>query len=173
MTVMIRPSTAPSPALTRTHRLWGVAETDAGRYGCAHTRLRIFPPDITPRERSIWRAVHVWPAVGLVLAVLAAALLAPVLGTPNAVGVALLGWMTPMLALWLSVGRLSARIRELWSNDRRDGTHDASWIAVDRVAPELDEADDALARGEITPAEHRARWQAAYAAASTVSSSRA
>ena len=172
MTVMIL-SSAHSPALARSRRTWGTSETDPGRYGGAHVRLRIFPPDITVRERRLWRALHVWPGVGFVLAVVAAVLLAPVLGTPSAVSISILGWGTPIVAMWLSVGSLSSRIHELWSNDRRDGTHDASWIAVDRVAHELDEADDALARGEITPAEHRARWQAAYAAASTVSSSRA
>ncbi len=170
MTVMIL-SSAHSPALARSRRTWGTSETDPGRYGGAHVRLRIFPPDITVRERRLWRALHVWPGVGFVLAVVAAVLLAPVLGTPSAVSISILGWGTPIVAMWLSVGSLSSRIHELWSNDRRDGTHDHRWGDLDRLVHELDDADADLAAGRIDAATHRARWRAAYDAAQVCAAS--
>lgn len=169
---------SPAPEASGLRRTWGTCDIDPGRYGGTHIRVRILPPSITPRERRGWLLLHRWPALGFVAAVIAAVLLTPLIGVPNAVCLAALAWLTPLLALWLAAGRVAGRTRELWSNDRRDGSHDAGWCTLDAVVHELDEADRALRAGEIDEATHRARWRAVYDAAAqaparTVSSSRA
>lgn len=160
--MMIRRSHPLTPSSSRS---WGTIEEDSGRYGARHVRLQIFPPDITPRERRLWRWLHLWPAVGFVLAVAVGAVIVPLAGVETAVPLALASWIVPLVALWLLAGPLTARIHELWTSDRRDGSHDAVWSRFDALATSLADADRSLAAGEIDAAAHRERWRAAYAAA--------
>lgn len=154
------------------HRIWGASDSDAGRYGCAHLTLRIFPPDITTSERRRWRLLHLWPVSGLVIAVLSSTLLVPFAGLESALLIGLIVWLLPLVALWLSVGTFSERIHELTSHGGRDGSHDARWNEIDVLVHDLDAADEDLAEGRITAREHRDRWQRAYDVAQAQTRSR-
>lgn len=143
-------------------RPWGLIDADAGRYGARHVRLRIFPPDITTRGRRIWRGLHVWPAAGFVVAVVVGIALTPLAGVETAIFLGIGVWLVPLVSLWLLASPLTGRIREIWTNDHHDGSHDEAWARFDALACALADADRALAAGEIGPAQYRARWRAAY-----------
>jgi hypothetical protein len=143
---------------------WGSVHVQADRFGAVRYRLVVYPPGISDAERRrlrLWRGAPVW---GTALWVLAE--------------IVLQHFMAPRTALVFSTGLVIASVafaftmagptRGLVRMMRVDailGHSDATIAARDRLyslASILQDADERLDAGLISPLEHEALWWRVY-----------
>lgn len=146
-------------------RPWGRVDVDVLPYGVTRYRLVVYPPGITPGARLRVRAWRAWPLAGAVVAatvaLATAGVLAPALAVAAGVSTCLAGFVV------LGVTTLPERrlVRQVWAADPGDLAALDDVLGEARVrllADLLCAADEALAAGELTPAEHLAVWSCVY-----------
>jgi hypothetical protein len=146
-------------------RRWGSIDIRPDRFGVTRYRLVVYPPGISESERRRVRVARGWPLWGalawFVCEIMLSQTIAP--GTAFALSTSVyLG--SGMVAVWMA-GAPRTRVRTMAAMVMA-GHHDpASGAVRDRLedlAVMLMNADERLAAGQISPAEHEMVWWRIY-----------
>ncbi|MGV9798957.1 DUF6611 family protein [Mycobacterium sp. NPDC003449] len=144
---------------------WGSVEVRPGRFGIVHHRFVVYPPGLSRAERRWVRLARGWPAWGGLAWLLCQIWLNGTMPHWAALGCAtavLLGTGAVTLAL---AGEARTRVRSLTVTTMVGYDDAAVQAAVDRLATlsaVLIDADDRLARGQITVVDHELIWWRVY-----------
>jgi hypothetical protein len=146
-------------------RPWGSIDVRPDRFGVTRYRLVVYPPGISESERRRVRVARGWPLWGAVLWVAGEIWLSHVTDPWTALAISTAAYVGSGLVAVAMAGAPRTRVRTMAAMVMA-GYHDpASAIARDRLenmASALLEADDRLARGLITPADHEMVWWRVY-----------
>jgi hypothetical protein len=140
-------------------RTWGALDVSPSRYGVTRHRLVVFPPGISPDERTLLRLWRSWPIWGTLTWLALEMALVPIIGPGAALAIST-GLCVSVGGLAMAVtGATRARVRTL-SVVRMAGVDDPA--ATERhselytLADQLVEADRRLAAGESSAIDHEA-----------------
>jgi hypothetical protein len=146
-------------------RPWGSIDVRPDRFGVTRYRLVVYPPGISESERRRVRVARGWPLWGAVLWVAGEIWLSHATDPWTALAISTAVYVGSGLVAVAMAGTPRTRVRTMAAMVMA-GYHDpASAIARDRLenmASALLEADDRLARGLITPADHEMVWWRVY-----------
>jgi hypothetical protein len=146
-------------------RPWGSIDVRPDRFGVTRYRLVVYPPGISESERRRVRVARGWPSWGALLWVAGEIWLSHVTNPWTALAISTAAYVGSGLVAVAMAGAPRTRVRTMAAMVMA-GYHDpASAIARDRLenmASALLEADDRLARGLITPADHEMVWWRVY-----------
>lgn len=140
-------------------RTWGSLDVSPSRYGVTRHRLVIFPPGISPDERTLLRLWRSWPIWGTLTWLVLEMFLVPTIGSGPALAISTCIALGLGLLLMVMTGATRSRVQTM-SVVRMAGYHDASaaerYAELCALANELTEADHALAAGELSTVDHEA-----------------
>jgi hypothetical protein len=146
-------------------RPWGSIDIRPDRFGVTRYRLVVYPPGISESERRRLRVARGWPMWGALVWVVCEISLSDVTGAWTALAISTAAYVGSGLVAVAMAGVPRTRVRTMAAMVMA-GYHDpASAIARDRLenmASALLEADDRLARGLISPADHEMVWWRVY-----------
>ena len=146
-------------------RRWGSLDIRPDRFGVTRYRLVVFPPGISEAERRRVRAARGWPLWGALVWVFCEITFSQAMDTWTA--------LIASTAIYLGLGVFAtARAGDVRKQVRTIGTmvmagyHDPLSSAlrhkVENLAGALMEADERLARGEISATSHEMTWWQVY-----------
>ena len=147
-------------------RVWGSIDVRPGRFGIVHYRLVVFPPGLSRADHRWIRLARGWPLWGLLLWLQCEAWLSPTLLSP---------W--PALAVSTAVPLVGGAVVVTLAGEARRQVH--TMIAVTMAgydeplsiatrdalaisAARLIDADERLARHEISVVDHELIWWQVY-----------
>jgi hypothetical protein len=146
-------------------RPWGSIDVRPDRFGVTRYRLVVYPPGISETERRRVRVARGWPLWGALLWVAGEIWLSHMTDPWTALAISTAAYVGSGLVAVAMAGAPRTRVRTMAAMVMA-GYHDpASEIARDRLenmASALLEADDRLARGLISPADHEMVWWRVY-----------
>jgi hypothetical protein len=144
---------------------WGSLDIRPDRFGMTRYRLVVYPPGITESERRRVRVARGWPLWGFLVWVICEILLSNLTDPSTALIVSAAAWLGSALAAFAVAGPSRARVRTTAAMVMA-GYHDpVSAAARDRLeelAATLMRADDRLASGDISAAQHEMTWWQVY-----------
>jgi Family of unknown function (DUF6611) len=146
-------------------RPWGSIDVRPDRFGVTRYRLVVFPPGISDSERRWVRVARGWPLWGALVWVFCEIWLSDMTGPWNA--------LVTSTAIYLGLGLIATtragdprrQVRTIGAMVMA-GHHDPVSSAVrdrlENLAGTLMEADERLARGEISATTHEMTWWRVY-----------
>src|SRR4051794_15489093 len=149
------------PMLSR--NCWGVHESTVGRYGRRRVRLTVLPPDVTSRDLRRWRFLRTWSVTGLLLGVVLAAVSWPDFGRADALGLAAVVWLVPLLWTRLAARDVFSRVHTGWVDGSVDDQNGRAERMEDFAAV-IETAFDEYRQGRISESMLRAYWASIYQA---------
>lgn len=156
------------PLLTRLldgDQRWGSLDVVSNRFGVTTFRLVVYPPGITGVERRRLRVWRGWPLWGATLWVLCELLLVQLVGPWTALGMSTTAFVVSgAVALHLAGGARSEvrTLRVSLARGHEDLRARAVAATISRLTHAMADADDRLAEGAITVAEHEMVWWRVY-----------
>jgi hypothetical protein len=146
-------------------RAWGSLEIRPDRFGLTRYRLVVFPPGISDAERRRVRVARGWPLWGAVVWVLCEICLTQVTGPWTAVAISTTVYAGLGVVTTTRAGDQRKQVRTIFAMamaGQPDPVASALVHKVKHLASILLEADDLLARGEISPTAHEMMWWRVY-----------
>ena len=146
-------------------RRWGSIDVRPDRFGVTRYRLVVYPPGISRTERRRLRVARGWPLWGVAAWIIAEVYLAnalnPWIALALSIGVAI-GLSVIALAL---AGPLRTQVRTMTAAvmvGRPDLGSTAERDMIQRLGVQLIRADEGLANGALSAAEHESIWWSVY-----------
>ncbi|MGV0744919.1 DUF6611 family protein [Mycolicibacterium sp. XJ870] len=146
-------------------RAWGSVEIRPGRFGIVQYRLVVYPPGLSRSERRWVRLARGWPVWGILLWLLCEIWLSGSMAPWAAFGVSTAVSAGAGIAAAAMAGEARGRVRSLVVTTMAgydDPETRASRDRLDELAAALLEADDRLARQEISVVDHELSWWRVY-----------
>ena len=146
-------------------RAWGSLEIRPDRFGLTRYRLVVFPPGISEAERRRVRVARGWPLWGAVVWVLCEICLSQTTGAWTAVIISTAVYAGLGVVTTTRAGDQRRRVRTVGAMamaGQPDPVASALVHNLKHLACILLEADDLLARGEISPTTHEMTWWRVY-----------
>lgn len=146
-------------------RRWGSIEIRPTRFGVVEHRLVVYPPGISAADRRWTRVARGWPGWGLALWLICPIWLAHSMPTWAAVLVSTAISLVAGAVVAELSGEARTQVRTLMATTMAGHDDDESRATRERLhdlASTLLDADDRLARGEISPVEYEAIWWRVY-----------
>jgi hypothetical protein len=146
-------------------RRWGSIDIRPDRFGVTRYRLVVYPPGISESERRRVRVARGWPLWGALGWIVCEIMLSHTIAPWTAFAASTSVYLgSGMVAVWMA-GAPRTRVRTMAAMVMA-GHHDpASGAVRDRLedlAVMLMNADERLAAGQISPAEHEMIWWRIY-----------
>jgi hypothetical protein len=146
-------------------RRWGSIDIRPDRFGVTRYRLVVYPPGITETERRRVRVARGWPLWGAVVWIVFEMVLSHTIAPWAAFAVSTAAYISAGVAAVALAGPPRTRVRTMAAMVIA-GHHDPVSVAIrDKLATlavTLMDADQRLARGEISPADHELTWWRVY-----------
>ncbi|MFG1930804.1 DUF6611 family protein [Mycobacterium sp. NPDC048908] len=146
-------------------RAWGSMEIRPDRFGVTRYRLVVFPPGITDTERRWVRVARGWPLWGALVWVICEIFLNQVTGPWTAVFTSTAIYLGLGLAATMRAGDARRQVRTIGAMvmaGHLDPVASTLHHNLEIFAGALMEADELLARGDISMTEHEAIWWRVY-----------
>jgi hypothetical protein len=146
-------------------RAWGSLEIRPDRFGVTRYHLIVFPPGISHAERRRVRIARGWPLWGVLVWLVCEICLSRLLGQWTAVFASSVVYLGVGLLATIRAGDQRRQVRTISAMvmaGHRDPVSNAVVHKVDTLAGAMLEADELLARGDITPAAHELMWWQVY-----------
>jgi hypothetical protein len=144
---------------------WGSFDIQPDRFGVTRYRLVVYPPGITESERRRVRVARGWPLWGSLVWIVCEILLGHTIAPWAAFAGSTAAFIGSGIAAIWTAGPPRSRVRTMAAMVM-SGYHDPVSRAVrDRsedLAGTLMEADERLAAGQMSPAEHEMVWWRVY-----------
>lgn len=144
---------------------WGSLQVVPDRFGMTRFRLMVYPPGLSQSERRrlrVWRGWPMWGAAPWALSVLS---VQPLTGSWPAIAIATAIYLGAGAVTRYLAGPTRKQVRTL-STEVLRGHHDPRSRAVASEISSLThlmaDADDRLARGEMTTVDHELTWWRVY-----------
>ena len=144
---------------------WGSLDIRHDRFGVTRYRLVVFPPGIDDAERRRVRMARGWPLWGALVWVFCEISLSNTLGPWTALVVSTAIYLGLGLAATASAGVTHKQVRTIGTTvmaGHYDPLSATLRNKVEKLAGALMEADELLARGEITVTAHEMMWWRVY-----------
>lgn len=146
-------------------RVWGSIEVAPDRFGVTRYRLVVFPPGISESERRRLRVARGWPMWGALVWICCEVWLSDLTGPMTAFATATAVYLGLGVVAMAKAGDARKQVRTMGVMVMA-GHHDPVSAALlhklDSLAGALLEADELLARGEISPTAHEMTWWRVY-----------
>jgi hypothetical protein len=146
-------------------RPWGSIDVRPDRFGVTRYRLVVYPPGISESERRRVRVARGWPLWGALAWVVCEIWLSHVTGPWAALAISTAAYAGSGLVAVAMAGAARTRVRTMAAMVMA-GHHDPGSAAtldkLENLAAALMEADERLARGLISPANHEMVWWRVY-----------
>lgn len=147
-------------------RVWGSIDVRPGRFGIVHYRLVVFPPGLSTSDRRWIRAARGWPLWGMLLWLQCEAWLSPMLFTPwTALAVSTAVPLVAGVVIVTMAGEARRQVHTIVAITMAGYDEPLSLAARDRLATaaaRLIDADERLARHEISVVDHELIWWQVY-----------
>jgi hypothetical protein len=146
-------------------RAWGSIEIRPDRFGVTRYRLVVFPPGITESERRRVRVARGWPLWGALAWVFCEIWLSHTTGPWTALVSSTALYLGLGLAATISAGDPRRQVRSIGATvmaGNPDPVSSARRARLESLASTLIEADELLARGEISATTHEMAWWRVY-----------
>jgi hypothetical protein len=146
-------------------RAWGSIDIRPDRFGVTRYRLVVFPPGISDAERRWVRVARGWPLWGALVWVFCEIWLSHVTGPVTALVTSTAIYLGLGLVTTTVAGDPRRQVRTIGAMVMAGYPDPASRTARDQVenlAGMLREADELLARGEISATTHEMTWWRVY-----------
>jgi hypothetical protein len=146
-------------------RAWGSIEIRPDRFGVTRYRLVVFPPGISDAERRRVRVARGWPLWGALVWVFCEVWLTQLTGPWTALAISTSIYLGLGLVSVTRAGDPRRQVRTIGAMvmaGRRDPLSCALHHRLENLAGALLEADELLARGEISPTAHEMIWWQVY-----------
>ncbi|MDV3129032.1 hypothetical protein M1247_29290 [Mycobacterium sp. 21AC1] len=146
-------------------RVWGSVDIRPGRFGITSYRLVVYPPGLDQTQRRWARAARGWPMWGLLLWLLCQAWLSGTMGPGPALGISVAVFVASGIAAVMLAGDARTQVRTMIAVTMAGYDDPDSRAGRDKLldlAATLLEADDQLARGELSPVDHEVIWWRVY-----------
>jgi hypothetical protein len=137
----------------------------ADRFGVTRYRLVVYPPGISESERRRVRVARGWPLWGALVWVVCELWLTHVTGPWTALAISTVTYLGVGLTAVLAAGPLRGQVRTMGAAVMVGQYEPEAAAARDKLigsAQWLIEADDALAKGRATAADHELVWWGVY-----------
>ena len=146
-------------------RVWGALDIRPGRFGITSYRLVVYPPGLNHARRRWTRLARGWPMWGLLLWLLCQIWLSDTLGGWPAFGICAAGFLGSGVAVVMLAGDARRRVHTMVAITMAGYDDPDSCAFRDTLlglAATLLEADERLARGELSPVDHELIWWRTY-----------
>jgi hypothetical protein len=146
-------------------RRWGSIDVRPDRFGVTRYHLVVFPPGISESERRLVRVARGWPLWGALVWVLCEVSLSHMTGPWTALAVSTASYLGLGLAAMMMAGDARRQVRTIGvmvMPGHHDPVSSALHDKLDHLAAALVEADELLARGEISATTHEMTWWRVY-----------
>jgi len=146
-------------------RAWGSIEIRPDRFGVTRYRLVVFPPGISDAERRQVRVARGWPLWGALVWILCEIWLSHVTGPVTALVTSTAVYLGLGLVATTRAGDARRQVRTMGvmvMAGHHDPVSSALLHKLDTLAGALLEADELLARGDISPTAHEMAWWRVY-----------
>jgi hypothetical protein len=146
-------------------RVWGSIEVRPDRFGMTRYRLVVFPPGISESERRRVRVARGWPLWGALVWIFCEIWLGHLTGPVTALVTSTAVCLGLGLAAMTKAGDTRRQVRTMGvmvMAGQHDPVSSALLHKLDMLAGALLEADEMLARGEISPSAHEMTWWRVY-----------
>ncbi|HEX2285737.1 MAG TPA: DUF6611 family protein, partial [Mycobacterium sp.] len=144
---------------------WGSIDIHPDRFGVTRYRLVVYPPGISPAERRRVRVARGWPLWGALVWIVCEIWLSHITGPWTAVVISTAAYLGSGLVVLAMAGPQRARVRTMAAMVMA-GYHDPMSVAarnkLEHLAAILIDADERLARGQISAADHELMWWRVY-----------
>lgn len=147
------------------HRPWGSVYVRRDRFGVTRYRLVVFPPGISATERRRVRAARGWPLWGVAVWIIAHIYLSNILNPWTALAVSTGIALVLALITAATAGPLRRQVRTMSAAvmvGRPDLRSTAERDKIQRLGIRLIRADESLAEGALSAAEHESVWWSVY-----------
>jgi hypothetical protein len=146
-------------------RPWGSIDIRPDRFGVTRYRLVVYPPGIDESERRRVRVARGWPLWGALVWITCEIALSRQTAPWAAFAVSIAAYVGSGLVAMAMAGEPRTRVRTMAAMVMA-GHHDpisgAARHRLEILAATLIEADERLARGQISPSEHEMTWWRVY-----------
>lgn len=146
-------------------RRWGSLDIRPDRFGVTRYRLVVYPPGISETERRRVRVARGWPLWGALVWVFCEILFSHAMGPWAALAASTAIYLGLGLVATAKAGGARTQVRTIGAMVMAgywDPTASATRHQVENLAGALMEADELLARGEISAATHEMTWWRVY-----------
>ncbi|MCU1405496.1 MAG: hypothetical protein JWQ43_1799 [Glaciihabitans sp.] len=150
--------------LEGSHRWGRVSSTGAARATAGHTRLIVYPPDTTSRDRRALQFYRHWPVTGILISFIIAGTLSS-WSTPIGIAITLMVYAIGFITGYTLTSSFRERTRQLvlltvpvGGGCETVGDVDFFNVATDRLRA-MDKLND---HGQLSPAEYTDRWAMIY-----------
>lgn len=146
-------------------RLWGSIDIRPDRFGVIRYRLVVYPPGISEPERRRVRVARGWPLWGALVWIVCEIVLSHTIAPWAALAMSTSAFIgSGVAAVWMA-GPPRTQVRSMAAMVMAGHPDPVSAATRDRLedlATTLMNADERLAAGEISPAEHEMVWWRIY-----------
>ena len=146
-------------------RRWGSIDIRPDRFGVTRYHLVVFPPGISEADRRRVRVARGWPLWGALVWVMCEILLSHMTGPWTALVTSTVIYLGLGLVATMRAGDARRQVRTigvLVMAGHRDPVTSALHHKLDNLAGALVDADELLARGEMSPTAHEMVWWRVY-----------
>jgi hypothetical protein len=147
------------------HRPWGSVDVRRDRFGVTRYRLVVYPPGISGAERRRVRVARGWPVWGGAAWILVEIFLTHVLDPWTALAVSTTVVLVLGVTATAAAGTAHSQVRTLTAAvlvGHPDLESSAARDTIQRLGVRLIRADEGLADGSLTAADHEAIWWRVY-----------
>jgi hypothetical protein len=146
-------------------RPWGSLDIRPDRFGVTRYQLVVYPPGISESERRRVRVARGWPLWGAAAWIVCEIVLSHTVAPWVAIAVSSAAYFTSGVVAVTMAGAARRRVRTLAAivmAGHRDPVSTATRDRVEALASTLIDADERLATGQLSPAEHELVWWRVY-----------
>ncbi len=146
-------------------RRWGSVDIRPDRFGMTRYRLVVFPPGISDSERRRVRVARGWPLWGALVWVFCEIWLSQMTGPWTALAASTAVYLGLGLVATAMAGEPRRQVRTIGAmvmGGHHDPVSSALRNKLENLAGALLEADEQLARGEISATAHEMTWWRVY-----------
>jgi hypothetical protein len=146
-------------------RPWGSIDIRPDRFGVTRYRLVVYPPGISQPERRRVRVARGWPLWGALVWIVCEIWLSHITGPWLSLVASTAAYLGSGLVAVAMAGLQRARVRTM-ATMVMAGYHDPASVAardkLEDLAASLVDADERLARGQISASAHEMAWWRVY-----------
>ncbi|GAB3396851.1 hypothetical protein GCM10027568_31830 [Humibacter soli] len=139
---------------------WGTFYVGYWRHGLRTLRLVVYPPGISQRERVALRLWRAWPFVGGALCLIGVVLCLPAW---TAAVTIMVGTLIITVVLAYNARRTRRLVREGFAVENIDNSGDRGAVHLRSLATLLDQAENDVETGNLSPVHYEIMWATAYA----------